>query len=130
MLKDMKPEDRFVAFLSTIIVVGFSTIAVASMFFPVHPESDIKQTMIALVMLAAGYYLGSSAGSKAKDAPMIAKALADASNQPPNGNVPPVSTTTTVTDNSTVTRTEPSPIAPPAPVPPLVPAAPAPAPQI
>lgn len=67
MYKDLPPEARFVAFLATCILALFSAVAVASMFLPIHADADIKQTVIALVMLAAGFYLGSTASSKKKD---------------------------------------------------------------
>lgn len=67
MYKDLSPEARFVAFLATCIFLLFSCVAIASMFLPIHADADIKQTVIALVMLAAGFYLGSTASSKKKD---------------------------------------------------------------
>ena len=67
MFKDLKPEARFVAFLATCILGLFAAVAITSMFLPVHADADIKQTVIALVMLAAGFYLGSTASSKNKD---------------------------------------------------------------
>jgi hypothetical protein len=110
LFRDLKPEDRFVAFLATMIVVLFASIAVASMFFPVRSDAEIKQTVIALVMLAAGFYLGSSASGRTKD-----KVIADMATAPvppvPSASAP-VSTTTTVTDDSTVTKTEPAAAAP------------------
>lgn len=67
LFKDLKPEDRFVALLATLIVCSFLLVAAVSMFFPIKADADIKQTLIAIVMLAVGYYLGSSSGSKKKD---------------------------------------------------------------
>lgn len=67
MFKDLKPEDRFVAFLASCIFSLFAIIAITSMFVPVKSDSDIKQTIIAVVMLAVGFYFGSSSSSKKKD---------------------------------------------------------------
>jgi apolipoprotein N-acyltransferase len=77
--KDLKPNDRFVAFLATIILLLFAGVAIASMFFPVKTDAEIKQTVIALVMLAAGFYLGSSASSRDKD-----KTIADVATASPS----------------------------------------------
>lgn len=67
LFKDMKPDDRFVALLALCIFTLFAAVAITSMFVPIKADADIKQTVIALVMLAAGFYLGSSASSKKKD---------------------------------------------------------------
>lgn len=101
LFRDLKPEDRFVAFIATLIVTLFAVIALASMFFPVRSDAEIKQTVIALVMLAAGFYLGSSASGRTKD-----KVIADFAQVVPSGGTPV--TTTTVTDAATVTETKPA----------------------
>lgn len=67
LFKDMKADDRFVALLALCIFGLFAVIAITSMFVPIKADADIKQTVIALVMLASGFYLGSSASSKKKD---------------------------------------------------------------
>lgn len=104
MFKDLSPSDRFVAFLSTILVSLFSSIAIASLFLPVRADAEIKQTVIALVLLAAGYYLGSNASSKVKD-----KVISDMAQTPtPGGPAGTVSTTTTVTDVPAGTETRPA----------------------
>lgn len=104
LFQDLKAEDRFVAFIATLIVLLFATIAIASMFFPVRSDAEIKQTVIALVMLAAGFYLGSSASGRTKD-----KVISDIAQLPvpPTGTPSPVTTTTTVEPEKTVTVTEP-----------------------
>ena len=66
LFRDLKPEDRFVAFLATCIFSLFSVITIVSMFVPVKSDSDIKQTIIAVVMLAVGFYFGSSSSSKSR----------------------------------------------------------------
>lgn len=81
LFKDMKSDDRFVAVLALCIFTLFAVVAITSMFLPVHADADIKQTVIALVMLAAGFYLGSSASSKKKDETI--GAIASAPPEPP-----------------------------------------------
>lgn len=82
LFKDMKSDDRFVAFLASCILLLFAVVAITSMFLPVHADADIKQTVIALVMLAAGFYLGSSASSKKKDDTIANVATSDIKPQP------------------------------------------------
>lgn len=82
MYKDLAPEARFVAFLATCILGLFAAVAIASMFLPIHADADIKQTIIALVMLAAGFYLGSTASSKNKDDTIARVATSDISIKP------------------------------------------------
>lgn len=109
LFRDLKPEDRFVAFIATMIVTLFSTIAIASMFLPVRSDAEIKQTVIALVMLAAGFYLGSSASGRTKD-----KVIADIAGMPTVPTITnnsPVSTTTTVEPGKTVTEVVPQQVA-------------------
>lgn len=83
LFKDMKPDDRFVALLALCIFTLFATVAITSMFVPVKADADIKQTVIALVMLAAGFYLGSSASSKKKDDTIANVATSDIPPKPP-----------------------------------------------
>lgn len=82
LFKDMKPDDRFVALLALCIFGLFATVAITSMFVPIHADADIKQTVIALVMLAAGFYLGSSASSKKKDDTIANVATSDIPDKP------------------------------------------------
>lgn len=103
MFRDLKPEARFVAFLASCIFGLFAVVAITSMFLPVHADADIKQTVIALVMLAAGFYLGSTASSKNKDDTIAAIASTPAPILPQ----PPGTVTTTVTAPATVTATSP-----------------------
>jgi hypothetical protein len=77
LFSDLKPEDRFVAFLATLIVILFSAVAIVSMFIPVKADADIKQTIIAIVMLAVGFYFGSSSSSKKKDDTITNIAISD-----------------------------------------------------
>lgn len=67
LFKDLKPEDRFVAFLASCIFMLFAAVAIISLFLPVRADAEIKQTIIAVVMLAVGFYFGSSSSSKKKD---------------------------------------------------------------
>lgn len=80
LFSDLKPEDRFVAFLATMIVFLFSAVAITSMFVPVKADADIKQTIIAIVMLAVGFYFGSSSSSKKKDDTITSIATSDMPN--------------------------------------------------
>lgn len=116
MFRDLKPEARFVAFLASCIFGLFAVVAITSMFLPVHADADIKQTVIALVMLAAGFYLGSTASSKNKDDTIAAIASTPPVIVPPT---PPPGTTTTLTTTtdpgaSTTTTTDGSPVPVPA----------------
>lgn len=77
LFKDMKADDRFVALLALCIFGLFAIVAITSMFVPIHADADIKQTVIALVMLAAGFYLGSSSSSKKKDDTIASVATSD-----------------------------------------------------
>lgn len=86
---DLKPDDRFVAFLATLILILFASVTVTSMFLPVKADADIKQTVIALVMLAAGFYLGSSASSKKKDDTITNIANSNANANTTNANTTP-----------------------------------------
>lgn len=80
LFSDLKPEDRFVAFLATFIVCLFASVAIVSMFVPVKADADIKQTIIAIVMLAVGFYFGSSSSSKKKDDTITSIATSDMPN--------------------------------------------------
>ena len=54
---------------------AFVTVAVTALYgavvlgFAPKPEPDLAETLKALVTLAAGYWIGSSSGSAAKDKP-------------------------------------------------------------
>ncbi len=81
MYKDLEPEARFVAFLATCIFGLFAIIAIVSMFVPIKIDANIIQTVIALVMLAVGFYFGSTASNKKKDDTIAKVAISDI--QPP-----------------------------------------------
>lgn len=97
MFKDFKPDMP--AVLALMIVGLFAFAAVFNMVVSKTGtlDADFKQTLFAVVMVAVGFYLGSSSDSRKKTEMMAAV--------PP---APPVSTTTTVTDAATVTKTEPT----------------------
>lgn len=95
MFKDFKFDMPSV--LALIILALFAFSCSFNMIKTGTLDADFKQTLFAIVMVAVGFFLGSSSDSRKKTEMMAAT--------PP---VPPVSTTTTVTDASTVTRTEPT----------------------
>lgn len=94
MIKDFKLDMPSALALLILALFGFAVIY--NMLKTGTLEADFKQTLFAIVMVAVGFYLGSSSDSRKKTEMLAA--------MPP----PPVSTTTTVTDASTVTKTEPS----------------------
>lgn len=98
MLKDFKPDMPSV--LALIIVGLFCFACWFNMEKTGALDADFKQTLFAIVMVAVGFYLGSSSDSRKKTDAMIAGGPPDL-----------VSTTTTVTDDATVTKTEPTPAA-------------------
>jgi hypothetical protein len=93
-MKDFKLDMPSVLALTILGLFGFAVIY--NMLKTGALDADFKQTLFAIVMVAVGFYLGSSSDSRKKTDMMAAAA------------VPPVSTTTTVTDAATVTKTEPS----------------------
>lgn len=78
--------------LALIILTLFCFACIFNMIKVGTLDADFKQTLFAIVMVAVGFYLGSSSDSRKKTDMMVT----------------PPSTTTTVTDGSTVTRTEPA----------------------
>lgn len=94
MIKDFKLDMPSALALLILGLFGFAVIF--NMLKSGALDADFKQTLFAIVMVAVGFYLGSSSDSR-KKTEMLAAASAPA----------PV-TTTTVTDASTVTKTEPS----------------------
>jgi hypothetical protein len=92
MLKDFKPDMPSVLALIILALFGFAVIF--NMMQSGSLDADFKQTLFAIVMVAVGYFLGSSSGSSKKTDIM-------------NASAHPASTTTTTTDDSTVTKTEP-----------------------
>ena len=86
----------FPAMLATMMTGLFAAVTLASGFTHFQIDADIKQTLFALTALTWGYYFGSSTGSKSKDAPMIASALAQSGQSiVPTVSVPSETTITT-----------------------------------
>lgn len=68
MLKDIHLRDPG-AFAISIILVGlFALYEVAVLFLKVPADAGLSHTLDALIMLVAGYWIGSSSASKSKDA--------------------------------------------------------------
>jgi hypothetical protein len=93
MLKDFKPDMP--SLLATLILLLFAFSCTFNMVKTGTLDADFKQTLFAIVMVAVGFYLGSSSDSRKKTEMMASSTL-------------PPSTTTTVTDAATVTKTEPA----------------------
>ena len=72
MFKDLKIDMP--AVIASVIMAYFGTALIMDLIHNGAASTDLKQTLVNLVMLAAGYYLGSSASSAKKDAPLIAAA--------------------------------------------------------
>ncbi|MDF1551951.1 MAG: hypothetical protein P1P84_02760 [Deferrisomatales bacterium] len=67
----MKRKSAMQAFLATCAVLGFLAV-LGWQTWQDKLDSDIKQTLIAVVFIAFGYYLGSSKGSQDKTDAMTA----------------------------------------------------------
>lgn len=96
MIKDFKLDMPSVLALIILGLFGFACIF--NMLKSGTLDADFKQTLFAIVMVAVGFYLGSSSDSRKKTEMLAAAAMPPA----------PTSTTTTVTDAATVTTTEPA----------------------
>lgn len=64
--------NKMMGVIALIFIATFIAVVVLNAF-GVKLDADIKQTVIALTMIAAGVYLGTSTGSKSKDEKIAAK---------------------------------------------------------
>ncbi len=82
MFKDIKLDmkDVMPATLAVMIMALFSAVVITSSFKTGGIEADVKQTLFAIVMLAVGFYLGSSSDSRKKTDAMVDAAAANVTN--------------------------------------------------
>lgn len=104
--------------LAWFICISFVLLIFVWVFRPpvMAPESmaqlnQLVSTLQNILLLAIGFFFGSSKSSQNKDDALMKSALEPSS---PAAPFAPVSTTTTVTDAATVTKTEPTPAPTPA----------------
>lgn len=76
MLTDVNPRD-WGAFVVSLILLGFfGTYEVAVLFMKVPSNDSLANILNNMLVLVAGYWIGSSLGSKNKDAALIATSAA------------------------------------------------------
>jgi hypothetical protein len=83
MLKNVTPRDWGALVVSLILLGFFGAYEVAIIFLKLPKDDTMAGIVGNLVVLVAGYWIGSSSGSKSKDATIAAQA--NGKSEPQNG---------------------------------------------